>query len=87
MASVRRPRGILNMNKEQTVSVTGRATAMCDGIDESPMVFPSPTVSTATVRNQVTTVNQYESKVKSRAIHAAARNVQRNLLSGCWRPI
>jgi hypothetical protein len=83
MASVRRARGILNINPKKTVSVTGRANVMCDGIDESPTVFPSPSVPTATVRNQVTVVNKCESQVKTRAIGtASARDVQRTILVG-----
>jgi hypothetical protein len=83
MASVRRARGILNINKKQTVSVTGRANAMCDGVDDHPTVFPSPNVPTATVRNQVGVVNKCESVTRSRAIGtASARDVQRSILVG-----
>jgi hypothetical protein len=83
MASARRPRGILKIKKNKTVSVTTRADAMCDGIDQHSAVFPSPPVPTATVRNQVTIVNKCESQAKSHAVGtAAARTVQRNLLIG-----
>ena len=83
MASVRRARGKLKIKKNNTVSVVGRANAMCDGIDGNATVFPSPPLTTATVRNQVTVVNKCESQAKSRAVGtAAARTVQRNLLVG-----
>jgi hypothetical protein len=83
MASVRRARGNLNINKKNTVSVVGRANVMCDGIDGEPSTFPSPTVPTATVRNQVTVVNKCETVARGRAIGAAtARDVQRTLLVG-----
>src|SRR6185312_9354475 len=83
MARARRARGILNIDKEKTTSVTGRATAMCDGVDDHPAVFPNPSIPTATVRNQVTIVNKAESQAKTRAIGmASARDVQRSLLVG-----
>jgi hypothetical protein len=83
MASVRRARGILKIDTKKTVSVVGRANAMCDGIDDHPAVFPSPSVPTATVRDQITVVNKCETVAKTRAVSAAsARTVQRNLLVG-----
>jgi hypothetical protein len=83
MASARRARGILKIKKNNTVSVVGRANVMCDGVDDNPTVFPSPSVPTATVRNQVAVVNKCESQAKTRAVGtASARTVQRNLLVG-----
>ncbi len=83
MANVRRARGILKIKKNNTVSVVGRANVMCDSIDENATVFPSPSVPTATVRNQIAVVNKCESQVRTRAVGtASARNVQRNLLVG-----
>ncbi len=83
MASAHRARGILKIDRNKTVTVTGRATAMCDGVDDNSTVFPSPSVPTATVRGQVAVVNKAESVAKTRAIGAAtARTVQRTILVG-----
>ena len=83
MATMHRARGVLKIKRKQTVSVTGRANAMCTGIDGHPALFSSPPVTTSTIQAQVVVVNKYEVVAATRAKgSASARDVERNTLVG-----
>jgi hypothetical protein len=81
MATVHRARAVLRIKKRKTVSVVGRANAMCNAIDNNAPLFPAPNPPTSTIRDQVAVVNKAESLANTRAKGAAgARDVQRNAL-------
>ena len=83
MITVKRARGALKIKKRKTDSVTGRANAMCVGIDGNASLFASPAVPTSAIQAQVGVVNKCEVAAETRAKGcASARNVQRNLLVG-----
>jgi len=83
MATKHRARAALGINKHQTVSVVGRANAMCVGVDGHPATFPNPSPPTSAIKAQIAVVNQAEITAASRAKGtAAARDVERNALVG-----
>src|SRR5579871_4628593 len=83
MTSEHRARGVLKIKRRKTVSVVGRANAMCVGIDGNAGLFPTPAVATSAIQAQVVIVNKCEVAAATRVKGAAsARNVQRNLLVG-----
>ena len=83
MASMHRARGVLKIKRKNTVSVVGRANAMCVGIDDHPGLFGSPPIATGAIRDQIVVVNKCEIVAATRAKgSASARNVQRNALVG-----
>ncbi len=83
MASMHRARGVLKIQRQKTVSVTGRANAMCTGIGGNTALFATPNPSVSTVQNQIVAVDKAEVLAATRAKGAAAaRNVQRTSLVG-----
>ena len=81
--AMHRARGVLKINRKKTVSVTGRANAMCSGIDGHPGLFATPFPSVSTVQTQIAVVDKAEIVAGTKAKGAAAaRNVQRNILAG-----
>ena len=83
MASMHRARGVLKIKRRNTVSVVGRANAMCVGIDDHPALFGTPAVATGTIRDQIVVLNKCEVVAATRVKgSASARDVQRNALLG-----
>jgi hypothetical protein len=83
MATVHRARAALDIDRNKTASVVGRANVMCVGLDNHAGLFPNPTVPTSALKAQVVVVNEAEIVAASRAKGTAtARNVQRNILVG-----
>jgi hypothetical protein len=83
MATMLRARAALNVRRRNTVSVTGRANAMCVGIGTHPALFVSPSLSLSALQAQILVVGDAEVLAATRARGAAAaRNVQRNILLG-----
>ena len=89
MATMHRARAVLKVNRRKTVSVTGRASAMCSGIGGNPSLFAAPNPPVSAVEDQIVVVGKAEIVAATRAKGAAAaRNVQRNILVGmleAWR--
>jgi hypothetical protein len=83
MATMHRARGVLKIKRDKTVSVTGKADAMCSGIGGDPALFGTPIPSVSAVQAQTTVVRKAEVVAGTRAKGAAAaRTVQRNILAG-----
>ena len=83
MASMHRARGVLKIKRQKTVSVTGRANAMCTGIGGNTGLFATPNPSVSTVQNQIVVLGKAEVLAATRAKGAAAaRNVERTTLVG-----
>jgi hypothetical protein len=82
MAKMHRARAVMNINREKTVSVTGKADAMCTGWENNPGMFPNPSSPSITaIRSQVAVVHKAETLAGTRAKgSASARNVQRSIL-------
>jgi hypothetical protein len=83
MATMHRARAVLKMKKKITVSVTGKANAMCTGLANNAALFTTPNPSISTIQNQVVVVNKAEVLAATRGKGlAAARNVQLGILVG-----
>ena len=83
MSTMHRARGILDIVRDNTGSVTGRAKSMNTGMGNHTNVFSSPFVPLAQLANQVILVDNAEIVAATRAKGSAQlRNVQRNLLVG-----
>jgi hypothetical protein len=83
MASMRRARAVLKIKRKKTVSVTGKANAICNGLTNNAALIPTPNPSVASILAQVAVVNKAETLAKTKATGAAAaRDVQRNILVG-----
>jgi hypothetical protein len=83
VATMHRARAVLKVNRRKTVSVTGRANAMCSGIGGNPSLFLTPNPPVSAVEDQIVVVGKAEVVAATRAKGAAAaRNVQRNVLVG-----
>ena len=83
MTNVQRARGKLEINRNNTVSVTGKANAMANGLEAHPALFGTSTPSPSALRDQVGVVNKAETVAGTRAKGtAAARNVERAKLVG-----
>ncbi len=81
MASMRRARAVMKINREKTVSVTGKAGVMCSGLASSADLIPVPNPSISVMEAQIVVVNKAETVASTRVMGgAAARNVQRNIL-------
>jgi hypothetical protein len=81
--ALHRVRGILNIDRNNTVSVTTRANAMATGFTNFPSVFVNPSPTPAAITSQVATVGKAEVVAETRAKGTAgARNVQRDTLVG-----
>ena len=83
MGTMHRARAVMKINRTQTVSVTGKANAMCNGWAAHPALFANPDPAIATVQGQVVVVGNAEIVALTRARgSAAARDVQLGLLVG-----
>ena len=83
MASTHRARAVLKIKRTKTVSVTGKANAMCSGFAGNTTLFATPNPSIAAIETQTGVVNKTEVVAATRAKGAAAaRNVQRSILVG-----
>jgi hypothetical protein len=83
MATMHRARAVLKIKRKKTVSVTGKANAMCTGIAANPTLFPTPNPAISAILAQIAVVNKAEVLAATRAKGtAAARNVQLGLLVG-----
>jgi hypothetical protein len=83
MATMHRARAVLKIKKNKTVSVTGKAEAMCTGIGANQGLFSAPNPPIPTIQNQITVVRTAEVVAATKAKGAAAaRNVQLAILVG-----
>jgi hypothetical protein len=83
MATVHRARAVLKIKRKNTVSVTGKANAMCSGIGGNPTLFVTPNPPISTLQAQIVVVGKAEVVAATKAKGAAAaRNVQLGILVG-----
>ena len=81
--AMHRARAVLRINRKKTVSVTGKANAMCTGLAAHATLFPAPNPPIGVIEAQTVVVNKAEVVAGTRAKGAAAaRTVQRNILVG-----
>jgi hypothetical protein len=83
MATMRRARAVLKINKRKTRSVTAKAKLMCLKMGDEPALFPTPNPPLGDIEAQIVVVEKAEVLAGTRAKGtASARNVQRNILVG-----
>jgi hypothetical protein len=83
MATMHRARGILDVDRHKTVSVTGRAKTMTQGIGAHKALFSAPDPPLSVIVDQVAVVDTAEVLATTRAKGTArARNVQLGILVG-----
>ena len=82
MGAILRAYARLLVNKDNTVSVTGKAKGMAGGFDANPSMFLNPDPTSAALLAQVAMVDKAESVAATRVKgSAAARNVERGTLA------
>lgn len=83
MSLMRRARAILDIDKDNTGEVLGKAKGMLGGIGGHPNLFASPNPPLSVIKDQVVVVDAAQVLASTRAKGTAtARNVQRGILVG-----
>jgi hypothetical protein len=83
MATIRRARGVLKVNKKNVRSVTNKATKMETGFSNNSAIFVTPNPPIASLQNQIAAVGKAQNLVLTRVVGAAsARDVQLGILVG-----